>query len=346
MTKKTVLRPMTCWVISDGRRGIENQALGLAEALGRLTSLTIDRHIAIDRHIVSGSALFKALPPLLQIKIKRHPESYGLKPTPPSLVIGCGRQAIAPLLAIKKTFGSKTFTTYIQDPRIAPEYFNVVIAPKHDGLSGPNVDTIIGSPNRLTPKKLEDALEEFKTELAALPPKRIAVIIGGSSKRYTLTKAIAQTHIAALLELVNSGYSLMVSMSRRTPKDMAQLYKETFADTANVWFYSGLGKNPYFAFLGAADAVIVTEESTNMLTEAGSTGKPVFTLKLVKKQDKKISKFETLHAQLSDRCQIAPYTNAEDLTARLKSSSHYLPLNETERVANQLLQRLKTAKTI
>lgn len=341
MTNKTVLRPITCWVISDGRRGIENQALGLAEALERLTPLII------ERHIVSGSALFKAFPPLLQVNIKRRPESYGFKScTPPSLVIGCGRQAVAPLLAIKKNFGSQTFTTYIQDPRIAPKYFNAVIAPKHDGLSGPNVDTIIGSPNRLTPKKLEDSLKEFKTELAALPPKRIAVIIGGSSKTYTLTKAVAQTHIAALLELMSFGFSLMISMSRRTPKDIVQLYKETFADTANVWFYSGMGNNPYFAFLGSADAAIVTEESTNMLTEACSTGKPVFTLKLVKKQDRKISKFEILHAELSDRCQITPYTNAEDLTARLKSSSQYLPLNETERVANRLFQRLKASKMI
>ncbi|RYG18730.1 MAG: nucleoside-diphosphate sugar epimerase, partial [Caulobacteraceae bacterium] len=34
-------RPLSLWVVSDGRAGIENQALGLAEAVQRLTPAEI-----------------------------------------------------------------------------------------------------------------------------------------------------------------------------------------------------------------------------------------------------------------------------------------------------------------
>ena len=38
--------PLSIWVVSDGRAGIENQALGLAEAVQRLTPAEIaTRHI-------------------------------------------------------------------------------------------------------------------------------------------------------------------------------------------------------------------------------------------------------------------------------------------------------------
>ncbi|HCW49790.1 MAG TPA: nucleoside-diphosphate sugar epimerase, partial [Brevundimonas sp.] len=34
-------RPLSIWVVSDGRTGIQNQALGLAEAVARLTPADI-----------------------------------------------------------------------------------------------------------------------------------------------------------------------------------------------------------------------------------------------------------------------------------------------------------------
>ena len=135
--------PLTCFVISDGRRGIENQALGLAEAAGRL------RTLEILIHTIENGAAFKAASPTLQFAMKSNPSDYGLCGPPPHLTIGCGRQAIAPLLALKKAHPD-TFTVYVQDPRIDTDRFDLVIAPEHDALTGPNVETMIGSPNRVT----------------------------------------------------------------------------------------------------------------------------------------------------------------------------------------------------
>jgi len=72
----------------------------------------------------------------------------------------------------------------------------------------------------------------------------------------------------------------MITTSRRTPKSSIQDYKQFASKHENVWLYDGEGENPYYAFLGGADAILVTEESTNMLTEACATGKPVFRLSM------------------------------------------------------------------
>jgi len=97
-----------------------------------------------------------------------------------------------------------------------------------------------------------------------------------------------------------------------------------------MWLYDGDGANPYFAFLGGADTILVSEESTNMLTEACATGKPVFTLPM----DGKPGKFQRLYDALEQHCGCRRYDTI--LTGR-----DYPPLLETDRVASVLLERFK-----
>src|SRR3546814_6488733 len=47
---------------------------------------------------------------------------------------------------------------------------------------------------------------------------------------------------------------------------------------AALW--DGKGPNPYFGFLGLADAIVVTCDSISMVSEACSTGKPVLVARL------------------------------------------------------------------
>jgi len=71
--------------------------------------------------------------------------------------------------------------------------------------------------------------------------------------------------------------------------------------------------------------MLVTEDSTNMLTEAASTGKPVFTLPMQGKP----GKFQQLYDSLEKRCDIRPYNGNLD-------AADYVPLKETQRMAQQL----------
>jgi mitochondrial fission protein ELM1 len=58
----------------------------------------------------------------------------------------------------------------------------------------------------------------------------------------------------------------------------AQLRAKLAGVPGQVW--GGSGDNPYFAYLAAADAVLVTADSVSMVSEAAATGKPVHIIDL------------------------------------------------------------------
>ncbi len=307
-----------CWVISDGKRGIENQAWGLAEAASRL------RTVDIVKHVLTAGKAFRAATPLMQFALKSSLKDYKLPIQTPDIAIGCGRQAIAALLALKKT-DPDCFIVYVQDPKIDPERFDLVIAPEHDRLTGSNVETMIGSPNRVTRDKIIKETLAFETQLDALPMPRAAFLIGGPSKTFLFTKADHENHLAAARDLASKGYSLLITTSRRTPSWAVDGYMALANELRHVWVHSNVGDNPYFAFLGGAEIILVTAESTNMLTEACSTGKPVFTLPVSGDP----GKFAKLYQSLVQKCNLQPYTG-------IQKTPDYKPLDETFRVAEQL----------
>jgi len=312
-------KPLSCWVISDGRRGIETQALGLAEAAGRL------RPLSIGNHAINTSAALKPMPPHMQFKLKSRPEDYGLNAPYPALAIGCGRQAMAPLLALKKVAGERVFTAYIQDPRMETNAFDLVIAPEHDGLTGVNVETMIGSPNRVTEATIVGHTLEFGNKLATLPMPRAAFLIGGKSQTHALGKREHQFHLDTAKAVHELGKSLLITTSRRTPDWAITDYEYLASDLDNVWLHTSGAPNPYFAFLGGAEQIFVTEDSTNMLTEACSTGKPVFRLPMAGKP----GKFQKLYDALETRCHVTPVGGTI-------SKDDYEPLDETARIAEKL----------
>lgn len=306
---------LRCLVISDGRRGIENQAKGLAEAVARLRAMRIATH-----HIAHGKT-FAALPATMQYAMRPTLKGYDLSGVTADIAIGCGRQAIAPLRALKRRHEDAIFTVYIQDPGTDVAEFDLVIAPKHDKLSGPNVETMIGSPNRVTQEGILVDTLNFSQTLTEFPMPRAAMLIGGDSKAHRLTKAIHAKHMETAHDLLDKGYSLLITPSRRTPSFAIKAYRKLESDHDNVWFHEG-GDNPYFAFLGGADFIFVTEESTNMLTEACATGKPVFRLPM----DGEAGKFEHLYTSLQERCGVTQYDGDLD-------KADYDPLTETTRLA-------------
>ena len=323
--------PPLGWVISDGRRGIENQALGLAEALQRLMPLDI------QRQTLSPSTTFKALPAQLQYMLKNTPRKHNLSPPYPAIAIGCGRQAIAPLKALKKHGKTDIFTIYVQNPRISFDAFDIIVAPEHDHISAPNVISMIGSPNRVTNDRLVSETMKFSETLQKLSTPRAALLIGGNSKTHTLTPAIHAQHIGAVEKLLTQHYSLMITTSRRTPDFVKASYQELAKNNTNIWYFDGHGANPYFAFLGGADIILATEDSTNMLTESCATGKPVYTLPMALKPMKahiksSQNKFTTLIDQLKTRCCVTTFS--EELT-----TAQYAPLRETARVAQEIFNR-------
>jgi hypothetical protein len=246
----------------------------------------------------------------------------------PDLWIATGRATLPLSLAVRRRSRGQTFVVQTQDPRLDPSRFDLVVAPAHDWLTGSNVVAITGSPHRITPDVLAEAAPAFADRLEPLPRPRVAVLIGGRSKAFDLTSDHAADLAARIVGAVRSaGGSVMLTFSRRTPEAARTAMTEGLTDLPG-WIWDGEGPNPLFAFLAAADHILVTEDSANMAAEAASTGKPVHILPMVAR--KAPGKFARLHADLAGRGATRPFDGTlPDWT--------YAPLTETDRAAQAVL---------
>ncbi len=193
----------------------------------------------------------------------------------PDILICAGRKAVAPALWIKRASGGKTFLCVLQKPYISPALFDMVAAPFHDQLSGSNVIITDGAPNLITSDRLLDAHEKWGPVLSPLPAPRLAVLIGGISRTYTFTADDLDAMIARIQDWQTQYHGgVMITVSRRTPTAFINRIQDAFAGNSAI-IYTGTGENPYHGFLAYADYIMVTIDSTSMISDAASTGKPI-----------------------------------------------------------------------
>jgi len=302
----TIMTELSCFVVSDGRRGIENQALGLAEAVGRLTPLR-----SLPVHLDKGG----------------DPPDPG--PIAPDLWIGCGRAAVKAAPGFRRAHPNAVMV-YVQDPRAHHEVFDLIVPPRHDRLTGRNVLPVLGSPNRIHAERLAEAREAFAAELERLPGPRAAFLIGGDSKHHRFSNAACDYLLGRVEQVRQMGLSLMITTSRRTPPRLTAALAARYGEAGDVWLHQSQGPNPYFAFLAGADFIFVTEDSTNMLTEAATTGAPVFRLGV----DGSPGKFRRLYAGLEGHGALRPWLGA-------LHRWDYPKLDETGRAARAVLEILR-----
>jgi mitochondrial fission protein ELM1 len=309
-------------VLSDGKAGTEVQSLGLAEALRFEPEV---KRIAIR-------APWRWLPPGLWVQPLRSLASGGARLAPPwpEVLIAGGRLTAAPALAVRRASRGASFTIQIQNAKVDPRRFDLVVAPQHDRLSGPNVLTVLGALNRVTPRRLAEAAARLAPHLAHLPRPRVAVLIGGTSKAYRMTPRIAGRLAAQLASLArDAGAGLMITVSRRTGAENEAALRAGLEGVPAA-FWDGQGDNPYLGYLGLADALVVTADSVTMISEAAATGKPVHVAEL----EGGSAKFRRFHAAMREAGITRPFAG------RIEDWS-YAPLDETARVAAEVKRRLE-----
>lgn len=310
------------WVLTDGKAGTRNGALGLAAAVG----LPV-----IDKHIHSRLP-WRWLPPQLW-----PPGVLGvgvggdeLAPPWPRLLISAGERSVGPALSIKRLSGGATFCVHIQHPRVDPAKFDLVTASAHDRLTGPNVRTTLGALHHVTREKLAAEARKFESQYADLPRPLVAVLIGGANRVYRFDRATAERLADGLARICEeSGGGLLITASRRTgPENEALLRERLKGLPAEIW--DGAGDNPYFAFLGLADAIVVTSDSVNMVSEACYTGKPVHVFGL---PGGGATKFDRFHQSLVETGVTRPFEG------RLENW-RYDPLDERTALAAEIREKL------
>ena len=300
---------------------MQNQCLGLAEALGAET---------VIKQVHLRPPWKQLSPSILRIgnRWAMTPDSDPITPPWPDVMIATGRHSVASSLLVRACSPS-TYRVQIQSPGISPDYFGLVVVPRHDRLRGPNVMTCKGALHRVTPERLAADADKWRDQLAYLPHPRIAVIVGGTNGVYRMTPAIAADlgdKLAALSKRYGAG--LMVTASRRTGEE-AEAALRSRLEGLPVEFWDGQGDNPYFAYLGLADTIVVTCDSVSMTSEAASTGKPVYVVML----DGGSPKFDSFHRALVEDGITRPFTGEmEDWS--------YNPLDDTALAAKRVMEEL------
>lgn len=315
------MEPKTCWVLTLGIPGMDNQSLGVAEALG----------MKVVQKFIQPLAPWKHLPPQLWLAPLRllGSRSDPIAPPWPDVLIGTGRLTAAVAAAIRKASGGKTFTVKIQDPKMAHDAFDLIVTPRHDRCEGANVLHTYGGLHTLTRDRLAAAADRFAPMLAHLPRPLVAVLMGGSNKCYTINASVAHALADKLVCLArHTGAGIALTPSRRTGAEVESVLRERLAEVPSL-MWDGQGDNPYLGFLALADYIVVTADSVNMVSEACFTGKPVYVVGL----EGGSAKFRRFHEAMDKAGMTRPFTG------ELQQWT-YPPLHETEMVASEIIRRM------
>lgn len=321
----------SCWLVFDAeKKGSENQCRGLAEALGvnDIIAKPIPRSFFL--RFIPRSLWFAFLS--FRKGLLRDIEKEGT----PDLIISSGTRGSIVGAFLKKT-SSKTFIVNILNPRLYHGLFDIIIAPEHDCLKYPNVLEVSGSLHRVTPERLAQETASFKPQYENLKGPVITVLLGGISKSFALEKdhfVILGQQIAHLHRARQASF--LVSFSRRTPK----VFKDAFLKATKgvpLEVYDPLSSkfpNPYFAYLGLADHIIVTADSISMVAEACSTGKPVYTAPHSSSLKKMPKKFQHFHQALEKKGATKPFSGS------IEKWTVFSLQGETARIAKEIQGRL------
>ncbi len=303
------------WVISEGLAGLRTQALGLAEAAGLAPEL---------RELKPGA-------PWKWVAAKFWPDPLGavgeaVRAPCPALAIGCGGMAAAVLAALRRR---SMRVVQVQNPRMEIGRFDLIVANRHDELTGPNVFVTRTALHRVTQARLAAEADIWRQRLAPYRRPLVAVLLGGSNGRYRLDAAAGARLAGELAAMAaRDGVGVVVTPSRRTDPAVSAVIASALRPHGG-WVWDLTGENPYFGMLALADLIIVTQDSVSMISEAAATGAPVMVAALPGRWQR-----QGLFMQpLLDEDRVRPF---QGRFASWKVS----PLNDTEAAAAEMRRRL------
>ena len=218
---------------------------------------------------------------------------------------------------------------HIQDPKVALSNFDFVVAPEHDGLAGENVLNTKGAIHYLRENELNENENYLKPKVKK--EKIITLICGGPNKYYDYNNTVIdEIFLKIKANFISRGFQLIFIPSIRTPKTVINKAK-TFFDENQI-IINDIDKKAYLSSLKLAEYIIVTCDSTSMISEAAMTGKPIYVAQMpaVKKNDR-FKKFFELFKSLNI---IKDLDNSLD-------KWNYKKLNETDKISNYIKEKLE-----
>ncbi|HYN39891.1 MAG TPA: mitochondrial fission ELM1 family protein, partial [Rhodospirillales bacterium] len=258
------------WVLTGNKAGDNSQVLALAEALG--WPFEIKRFVHTRFEIVPNMLLGGTI-----AGVDRE-QSSPLEAPWPDLVLSAGRRNEPISRWIKKQAPETVRTVHVGRPWSPLHHFDLIITtPQYRLPNLPNVLLNQTPLHRVTKERLVREAARWQDRLAHLPRPFVTVVIGGSSGPYSFCTSAAERLAKDASRFAKSlGGSLLITTSARTPAATIDVLEQNLDVPAYLFRWEANAKdNPYFAFLGLAEQIIITGDSMSMLAEACATRKPV-----------------------------------------------------------------------
>ena len=307
-------------LLTQGMHGMISQVEGLAKALD----------VEYSHKIVRLSFPWNLIPPkftpISEIILKD--KTYLNEHETQNLIISCGRKSVIPSILIKKK-NPKIFTIHIQDPKVNLNNFDAIVAPEHDNLKADNVYSSKGAIHYITETEINNArsylLDKVKSE------KIVSLILGGPNKYYNFNNdQLIKIFNKIKSEFLSKGYEVIVIPSMRTPKKIIELANMEIG--ASGYVVKNIDKQAYLSAYALAKYVVVTCDSTSMISEAAVSGKPIFVAHMkAKRNNYRFKKFFELFKTMGI---------TRDLGEKIETWT-YKKHNETTRIAAIIKDKIK-----
>ena len=305
-------------LLTQGMHGMISQVEGLAKALD----------IDFIHHKVETNNIWKIVPPrfspISQSVYKK------INQVDFNVIISCGRKSVIPSIHLKNISNKKIFTIHIQDPKVDYKHFDYIVAPEHDAIEGENVINTKGAIHYLTEQEIFENKEYLNSFIKKDSRKVWTLIMGGPTKYYDYSSKNIKDIFSMFNNLLEKhDFQLVVIPSMRTPLNTINYAKEFFGENHTI--IMNVDKKAYLSALAISEKIVVTCDSSSMISEAALTGKPVYVANIpTKKNDKRFQRFRNLFRELN-------------ITRNLGEEVeiwNYEKLDETNRVAKIIKQKI------
>ena len=306
-------------LLTQGMHGMISQVEGLAKALD----------IDFIHHKVETNNIWKIVPPrfspISQSVYKK------INQVDFNVIISCGRKSVIPSIHLKNISNKKIFTIHIQDPKVDYKHFDYIVAPEHDAIEGENVINTKRAIHYLTEQEIFANKEYLNSFIKKDSRKVWTLIMGGPTKYYDYSSKNIKDIFSMFNNLLEKhDFQLVVIPSMRTPLNTINYAKEFFGENHTI--IMNVDKKAYLSALAISEKIVVTCDSSSMISEAALTGKPVYVANIPpKKNDKRFQRFRNLFRELNITRNLG-----EEI-----ENWNYEKLDETNRVAKIIKHKIQ-----
>ena len=273
-------------LLTEGLHGMISQVEGLAKALD----------LEYFHEKIELNNFWKLIPPSLT-PVKKYVFKNNIEKEF-DIIISCGRKSVVPSIYLKKNSNKEIINIHIQNPKVSFNNFNYIIAPEHDEISGKNVISSKGALHYLTIEEIEKS-KDYLQNKSNTKKDILTLILGGPTKYYDYSTQNIKSIFTKINNLTEkNNLHLIVIPSNRTPMETVLLAKSELMKDRTI--IETVDKQAYLSALCLAKYIVVTCDSSSMISEAALTGKPVYVAMIeTKRNDKRFKEFRKLFENMN-----------------------------------------------